>query len=104
MLSDHMGTKGTWGPKAPGRLVAPNHTCPTHTLGRPAETRRGEHGRVFSNSEAAIPSQDLPFTPSDFPKEKACIWSHSASSHLLISLLRKGELVRLRAFLGKGIC
>ena len=102
MLSDHRSMKGTWGPRAPGQLVAPNHTRPTHALDRPAETPLEGNTGVCSVTAKQLFVLRPSFTPSDFPKEKACIWSHSDSSHLLISLLREEELVRLRAFPGEG--
>lgn len=80
MLSDHKSMKGTQGPKALGQQVSPNHTRPTHTLGCPAETPPEGNMGVCSVTVKQLFLLRPSVTPSDFPKEKACIWNHYMSS------------------------
>ena len=79
MLSDHKSMKETRGPKALGQ---PRHQSqpPTHALGRPAETPlEGNTGVCLVTAKQLFLLRPS-FTPSAFPKEKACIWSHYMSS------------------------
>lgn len=80
MLSDHRKYERNPGPKSTRSAVSPNHTHPTHALGRPAETPLEGNTGVCSVTAKQLFLLRPSFTPSDFPREKTCIWNHYMSS------------------------